>query len=320
MKKILILIVALMAIAPVFGQQLPLYSLYQENNFLLNPAIAGSDGHGVALLSYRRQWTKVKGAPETYSASYRTLLHKTNLGLGGYVINDRTGPTSFTGGTVTASYHISFEKINPFRWPLFLRQSKISVGLSASVYQYRLNSNDLQLDQPNDPAINTVENQKWSPNAGLGVYYYYDKFFLGFSMPNVIPLNVQFDEATTESNLKRALHYYVVVGGKIPLDKKGSYKPRFALEPMVWFRTVKGAPFQIDGHLRFKYKDLFWIGGGYRSMKTVVADAGVMIKGHLQISYAYDQSLLDVRSYIGSSHEIILAYHFDAKKRYKRYK
>jgi type IX secretion system PorP/SprF family membrane protein len=234
-------------------------------------------------------------------------------------MNDRTGPTSFTGGTVTAAYHISFEKLNPFKWPLFLRQSKIAVGLSASVYQYRLNSNDLQLDQPNDPAINSVQNQKWSPNAGLGIYYYYDKFFLGFSIPNVIPLDVQFDQGATESNLKRALHYYVVVGGKIPLGSKNAYQPKFFLEPMVWFRTVKGAPFQVDGHLRFRYKNLFWIGAGYRSMKTVVADAGVMIKNHFSISYAYDQSLLDVRSYIGSTHEIVLAYQFDNKKKTYRH-
>jgi hypothetical protein len=55
-------------------------------------------------------------------------------------------------------------------------------------------------------------------------------------------------------------------------------------------------------------------------MKTMVFDAGVMIKDKVQISYAYDQQLSDVRSYIGNSHELLVGFHFkEKKKHYRRY-
>ena len=317
MKKIFILVMGALFFVPVFGQQMPDYSLLHENNFVLNPAIAGSENHGIAMASFRQQWTKIKGAPQTFTASYRSPIRKTNLGIGAEIINDRSGPTSETGVTFAAAYHISFEKIHPFRWNRFLRESKISIGLSASIVQYRLNSNELILDQPNDMAINTIPHSKWLPNAGLGIYYYYDKFFLGFSVPNVIPFNVTFADQSTISNIPRALHYYVVVGGKIPLG--AAYKPKFTLEPMIWFRAVANAPFQVDANLRFKYKKLFWVGLGYRSKNSLMADVGVMIKDQFQISYAYDQMASDAFKYTSGSHELVLGYHLPAHKRYKRY-
>jgi type IX secretion system PorP/SprF family membrane protein len=320
MKKIYIIIIALVMVVPVMAQQLPLYSLYRENSFILNPAIAGSESHAIAMLTYRQQWLKVKDAPKTVTGSFRTPVLRTNFGVGGHVVYDKTGPTSFIGGTAAFAYHISFDKINPFHWARFLRKSHISLGLSLSAYQYQLNSNELQLDQANDPSVNLNANGKFLPNAGMGLYYYYDNFYLGFSVPNVIPFNVQFEENLYSSNLKRELHYYVVVGGRIPLGGKSRYKPTVTIEPMLWFKTVKNAPFQIDANVRVKYKNLFWVGGGYRTMKTMVFDAGVIISDKVQISYAYDQQVSDVAGYIGNSHELLVGFHFkEKKKRYRRY-
>ncbi len=72
-------------------------------------------------------------------------------------------------------------------------------------------------------------------------------------------------------------------------------------------------------YLRFKYKNLFWVGAGYRSRHSVMADVGVMIKDHFQISYAYDQRASDAFKYTSGSHELVLGYHFAAHKRYKSY-
>ena len=319
MKKILIVVLGIIVAMPLFSQQLPLYSLYRENSFMLNPAIAGSADHAIASICYRQEWIKVQEAPRTVLGSYTTPIRKKNIGLGISLSNDQTGPTSYTGLTVAAAYHISFEKINPFRWPEFLRNSKISIGLSGSLYQYRLNSGELLTDIPNDNAINTTAKSTWLPNAGLGIYYYYDKFYTGFSIPNVIPLNESFNDQNTVSNIKQALTYEVVAGGKIPINQ--GWKNILNIEPLVWFRYEKNAPWQVDGNVRIRYKNLFWVGVGYRSLSNIVADAGVIIKEHIEISYAYDQSVSDLHTYLGSSHEILVAYHFSpGKQHYKRYR
>lgn len=313
MKRNLLILMTLLLAAPAFAQQLPLYSLYREHNFILNPAIAGSEDRGSANASYRYQWTQIEGSPQTMSASYRTPIPKYNLGVGAHIVNDKTGPTSFTGLTGAVSYHISFRKINPFSWAKFLRKSHIAMGLSFSMNQYRLNSSELVLDQPNDALINSNNNTRFLPNAGLGVYYYYDKFYLGYSSPTIIPLNVNFTEDATVSNIQRELHHYIVLGGKIPLGK--AYNPKLTLEPMAWFRAVQGAPFQVDGYLRLRYKNLFWVGTGFRSSMTMLADVGFTIADKIQIGYAYDQQVNNIAAFTGSTHEIVVSYLFKPVKK-----
>ncbi len=299
-----------------FAQQLPVFSLYHENSFVLNPGITGSEDHGVLAASYRDQWSEMAGRPRTLSASYRTIIPRTKMGIGAHVVNDITGPTSYTGITVTYAYHISFRKIRPFQQSQFLRNSKISLGIALSAYHYRLKSSDLVLENSNDLAVSDNNQSTILPNAGVGLYYYYDKFYFGFSAPQLIPLKAKFDASDGTSTIQRENHFYLTVGGKIPLGGKvprGYYNKLYIL-PSVWFRYVKGAPYQYDAYVRLQHKNFVWGGVGYRSSKTLIFDAGVLIKKQVQVGYAYDLQVSDHRADLGNTHEIILAFHFPSKQ------
>lgn len=318
MKRILLYVLLLsFGGSPLLAQQLPLFSLYKENAFVLNPGIAGSQDHGIATATYRRQWTKIDGAPQTVAGSFSTPLYNQNIGLGGYLVHDQTGPTSYTSLNAAFAYHISFAKINPFHWAAFLRKSHLSIGLSMSLNQYRLNANELLLDQPNDPSVTESGQSKFAPNAAAGIYFYYDKFYIGYSSPTIMPLDVNFQEGASLADLKREIHHYVTIGGKIPFGE--DYKPVVTLEPMIWFKTVKGAPWQLDAYVRGTIRKYFWVGVGFRTSMTIVADAGFIIRDHLYIGYAYDQNVSDIRPYTGTSHEISISYHLNPiKKRVSR--
>lgn len=100
-----------------FGQQLPNYSQYMMNGFLLNPAIAGNDGYTSVNLTAREQWLGISTAPRTHAISFQTRLLKTSyisrstsvrrkitrpsrqgrVGLGGYIFNDKNGIIDRTG-------------------------------------------------------------------------------------------------------------------------------------------------------------------------------------------------------------------------------
>ena len=301
---------------PASAQQLPIFSLYHENSFILNPGIAGSEDHGILAASYRDQWNGMAGRPRTVSGSYRTPIYRTNFGIGGHVVNDITGPSSYTGATATFAYHISFRKIKPFHWAKFLRKSKISFGLSLSAYHYRLKSSELVLENPNDVAISDNNQSEFMPNAGAGIYYYYDKFFIGFSTPQLIPLNINFDATDGTSNIQRKNHFYTTIGGRIPLGgrvPRGHYN-KFYIEPTVWLKYVKGAPFQYDAHIRLRHKNIVWVGAGYRSSKTLIVDAGLMIMKQFQVGYAYDLQVSSYRADLGHTHEVIIAFHFPSKQ------
>ena len=44
----------------------------------------------------------------------------------------------------------------------------------------------------------------------------------------------------------------------------------------------------------------------------------VLIKKQIRFGYAYDLSVSDLSSYLGGSHEFIVAYHVDFGDKYKR--
>jgi len=316
MKKVFYLILCVSVAYSSSAQQLSIFSLYTENSFILNPGITGAEDHGIITLSYRDQWNGMDGRPRTVNAAYRTPIARTNMGVGAHVVNDITGPTSYTGITLTYAYHVSFRKIDPFHWASFLRKSKISFGVSFSANHYRLKSSELVLEDPNDIAVGTSDEGRFQPNAGVGVYYYYDKFYLGFSAPQLIPLDVKFDADNGASTIKRANHMFLVVGGKIPIGGKvpRGYFHKLYIEPMVWFKYVKGAPYQYDAYIRFKHKNFVWAGVGYRSSNTLVLDVGFLIRKQVQVGYAYDLQVSNLRADLGNTHEIVVAYHFKSKR------
>src|SRR5512136_3049389 len=83
MKKLelILILIALKQIAD--AQQLPLFSQYLYNKFLINPAHAGSDGFTSFNLTVREQWAGYDGAPRTYSLTWQTRILKRRYKLTG---------------------------------------------------------------------------------------------------------------------------------------------------------------------------------------------------------------------------------------------
>ena len=123
-KSLLFLFVLSVAGQVSFSQQLPLYSQYLYNKFLINPAHAGSDGYTSYNITAREQWIGYSGAPRTYSLSCQTrILKKTyrinqnifsktvyrsrttgRVGFGGYIFSDRNGLVQRTGFQPSYTY------------------------------------------------------------------------------------------------------------------------------------------------------------------------------------------------------------------------
>jgi len=112
-----VIILVLLVPRELKGQQLPLYSQYLMNGFMINPAMAGYDGYTSFNATARQQWLGFKEAPQTYSASWQSRLFrksykivqnpfrsrnmlipstKGRVGLGAYVISDRNAQVSRT--------------------------------------------------------------------------------------------------------------------------------------------------------------------------------------------------------------------------------
>jgi outer membrane protein OmpA-like peptidoglycan-associated protein len=72
-------------------------------------------------------------------------------------------------------------------------------------------------------------------------------------------------------------------------------------------RYTEHAPVQGEGSLLLGYKNIVWVGAGYRSGSGVMAMAGVGIKNMVTIGYAFDYHLNStVAKPLGGSHEVVV--------------
>ena len=147
-KNIAALVILSFVFGDAFSQQVPMYSQYIMNGFLVNPSFTGRDGYTTVNLTVREQWVGMSG-PSTYAASFQTRILKDsyiskstnvrqdevrptkggNVGLGGYVFNDQNGIMRRTGFQAAYAYHISLNDANEI-------PNNLSFGLAFTGYQY----------------------------------------------------------------------------------------------------------------------------------------------------------------------------------------
>lgn len=277
--------VALLCISQnIFSQQLPHFSQYMQNDFVLNPAVAGSYDYSPILLTFRSQWTGFNDAPTTQTVSAHTGLNKT-MGVGGFLFNDKTGPISRMGLQLAYAYHL---RTGP--------KSHLSFGIGAIMYQHVLDKSLITLDEQDDNALLGDKTRKFLADAVFGVKYQFEGFYLGFSSPQLIQSELKIN--TSKEN-KLVRHFFVNSGYKINVTED------FVIEPSVLFKAITTAPMQIDGNLKFIYQDMIWIGTSYRDADAAVIMVGIK-RGSFQFGYSYDATLSEIKKYSSGSHEIVM--------------
>lgn len=287
MKKFLVVIFASISLIST-AQQLPLYSQYIMNAFLINPAIAGSVDYFPIRLTARQQWVGINDAPSTQALSAHYLFEYQKLGVGGYIFNDNFGPMSRLGIQACASYHL----------PLTGISSKLGIGLALKGFQFKFDESKLKAIDDADPALSYSTITKFVPDADFGVYLYNDKYFVGVSATQLVQLNIDFGDSSIDKNAI-IRHYYAIGGYMFTLNDD------FDVEPSLLFKGTMQTSWQIDFNVKAYYKRMYWLGVSYRSSKDIVAMLGVKIKKYY-FGYSFDYTLSNIKRYTSGSHEILL--------------
>lgn len=299
------------------AQQLSLFTQYRENATLINPAAMESDflayGYNMTLgANYRVQWAGLSGAPTTQTVRLSYINKEwsgATLSTGGYLFNDRTGPTGFTG-----LYGRIGGVISPD--PEF---AGLSLALSGGFVQYRVDSDKVQLRQTGD-VIGEQDQMQFYPDLGVGVYYYQmidggaldgDFLYMGVSAPQLLGLDLTFTDDNGEFFVQRVRHYYGMFG-LYKFFRNDSY-----LEPSLWVKYVNGAPLNADINLRYQMPTSFWIGTGVSTAGNFHLEAGINLgdnvgfDNNIKIGYAYDYSFSTFGPAAGNTHELQLSFSFD---------
>ena len=275
------------------SQQLSLHSQYMFNDFILNPAIAGTTHDTPLHFSFRRQWVGIEEAPVTQFLSGNGYLGY-NLGFGAVLFNEASGPTRRTGVSVSTAYHLILKKMSQED------QHVISFGLSGLLTQHYLDKEKLITYFPDDPTIAAAYNSQMVPDASFGVYYHnMDNYFAGISVINLFQTKSDLYNIPNDIKNNFVRNYYVYGGGKLEMNNK------FAIQPSFLLQGIESLPVQIDLNARFIYLKKYWLGVSYRHQDAIVAMFGIKYNEYA-FGYSYDATLSDLRNFSSGSHELTL--------------
>ena len=290
MKKFYLLFAGFMVSGILLGQQLNLSSLYNLNRYEVNPAVAGSEMGLPLAFSYRKAWTGIEGSPSTqFLTGHIQVVDRMGVGL--KIFNGTMGPLRRTGMEATYAYHL----------PLNEGKSNLSFGLSGIFYQYYLNKSNLNMQDPSDPVLFGPD-QKITPDAAFGVYYYGSGYFAGLSVYQLFGGKIRFDADNIAEN-QRIRHYFFNMGYTFNISDD------FELEPSALLRVLGTGVEQVDINLYATYLKMVSLGLSYRSGNAMVIQLGYKNE-NLNIGYAYDLSLSDIKTVSSGSHEIMFIYRF----------
>jgi type IX secretion system PorP/SprF family membrane protein len=275
------------------GQQLPQFSQYMFNDFVLNPAIAGIHDYYQIRTNHRFQWVGMTDPPLTNSLSFYGPHASMNMGYGGTIYTDVTGPTSRTGISGSYGYNISI-----------YGDMRLSMGLNLSVLQYRVDGTQLTPKDPSDMFIQGVVSTTYVPDAGVGVYLYGDNYYAGFSAAQLLNNKLEiFEEKTGLNRLKS--HFFVTGGYRFEMD------PDWILEPSAIIKATAPSQFRFEVNAKVEWMEMVWLATGYRFHEAVTVMAGYNYDDKFYFGYSYDIGITELRLYNMGSHEIMIGYRFN---------
>ncbi len=296
MKKLLSTLTFSVICCAVMAQQDPLFTQYRSNMLTINPAYAGSREALTLNLLHRSQWVGIEGAPTTQSIAVHGPLASDKLGFGLSVIHDRVGPTKQTGIYGDISGRV---KVND--------RGYLAGGVKIGANFFNSNLTELVLANNNDG--NFAENvSKKMLNVGVGVYYYSEKFYVGFSMPKIMK-NELYDNGSLEGAVSEKRHFFVNSGLVLEMS------PLVKFRPTIMARMVGGSPMSFDATASLIFDDRFWIGGYYRLSESVGLLLDYNFTPQLKVGYSYDYTLTELQNYNTGSHEIGITYDFIFKEK-----
>ena len=286
----LIILGLLVAGVKLYGQQDPHYTQYMFNTMSVNPAYAGSKGHGVINLLGRAQWVGIDGAPQTFTLSYDTPLGYSGVGLGINLANDVIGPSRETYIDANVSYTVRTSDIGNLSFGLKLGGRLFNIDWTKGVYR---DKGDEQLEAP----IN-----RFLPTIGAGVYYYTNKWYVGLAIPNILRTDHYDDTLAGGSVAVERMHYFFIAGYVFDLSESIKFKPA------VLTKVVSGAPLSLDVSANFLFNEKFRAGVAWRWDDSISALLGFQITRPLHIGYAYDLTTSNYSNYNSGTHEVLLRY------------
>lgn len=294
MKKI-VLLFGLLAAYSGFSQQDAIYSQYMYNQFVINPAYAGSRNSVSALLLHRTRWFGMDGSPITSTFSIHSGVGKSNFAWGGNVASDRLGATTNFLSSLTGAYHVR------------MRTGKLSIGLRLGIFNSSINGAKLDFRDPSDALLVNSRQSASLPNADFGLYYYTRKFYVGLSINHFIANKFPYT-GMPEADFYLRSFKTLGAGYAIEINDNLMLKPSFLL------RQIDGFDVNLDLNLSALFYNRIWFGVSLRNRVSTNFLLEANITDFMRVGYSYDLFINKLNTASNGAHEFFLGFDFKSKK------
>ncbi|MDT0559563.1 type IX secretion system membrane protein PorP/SprF [Ichthyenterobacterium sp. W332] len=301
-KHILLFILFnIIIVMKIDAQQDAQYTQYMYNMNVINPAYATDDKDNINFgLLYRSQWVGAVGAPNTVSFfAHSTIAEKLEGGLS--IVHDQIGD-------VVKDTNLFFD-LN-YVFPVS-EKAKLSLGIKAGLSFFSTNFNGFVYSDPlPDPAFAENLNRIF-PNIGTGAFYFTDRFYLGFSIPNLLQSKHLDDNSGIVTEGSEALHMFTTGGYVFNINENIKLKPAFMA------KSVVGAPLTLDLTSNVLLNDKLEFGLAYRINDGISGLFNLRISDSVRLGYAYDYTVSNLGRFNSGTHEVMFL--FDLSKSGKGY-
>lgn len=323
MRRILLTLI-LGSATLAFGQQLPQYSQYSRNQFMVNPGAAGAYDFLDLTVGGRYQWVGFDNAPRTAYAYGSTVLKKnykkynpsvrTSSGsalypevsagklkhaVGGQIVADEYGAfrsIAFSGTyaihlPVTKTHNLSFGTKLGVSNNSFIQDRAVVLSQTPGYTGPVMNDDTYNDFIANPSSLNFMD-------IGAGLYFYSKELFVGVSADRITRDMVSFGAGT--ANFDPRLQMNFTAGYKFPLNEN------LTMMPSVLAKTIDNAPLSVEASVQVEYQERMWFGASYRYNDALVVMLGASISEKFKFGYSFDYSLSKFNNYTSGGHELVL--------------
>lgn len=275
-----------------FCQLNPMGAMYYQNQYLSNPAMAGTESGWELGAGIKSQWSGMDGVPLIGAVTLTHGSENKRVGLGLNLFSDRAGVLQRTSAKATYAYHLALNSDNSF----------LDFGLSAGVLSEFIDFNSVRGDIT-DQSLANFNNRKLYFDGDFGVALR----LRGLTVQGAVPNLKRFVKRDVAREIADRMLFMGSVSYLIKID--GSALS--SLEPKAMFRGVQNYKNIVDLGVNLNFFETKLIMSGiYHSTNSVTVGAGTTYKNRLSILTQYTTNTSDLQSYSNGEAELSLKYKF----------
>jgi type IX secretion system PorP/SprF family membrane protein len=307
MRLLMLSLLFIVLAGEIRGQQEELYTQFMFNKLSLNPAYAGNDDALCLTGIVREHWIGFPGTSKAQSISANfPRLAKERVGLG----------LNLSRNTIGVQEKLTIEGLYAYRFPMASGEFSMGISVSGRHYNTDFSDPELELIHPfyNDAAIEDGVYSKSVFNAGFGVYYNNNRFYIGAGIPRLIRADIDLSESLVNSIEVR--HLYFMSGVAMDITDKLVFMPQFLI------KLAENSPVDVDYNMGLQWDQKYYAalafraGGGSRDLgESLDILIGLQLDKRFFMGFAYDITLSDLRKYESGSVELLLQYCYGKKEK-----